>query len=328
MKVSIIIPVYNTEKYLKRCLNSVINQTLKDIEILIVLDGSNDKSINICNEYKKNDGRILIFEKENEGLGLTRNYGLQRASGEYVAFLDSDDFVDLDFYEKMFNSASKNNAEIAIGEFKYHTYDNKVYQTSICTLSDKKLNNPKDYLYSMLGKESYQKIGMSVWKCLYKRKFLLENNILFLSEREYISEDICFNFLVFELAKKAISVHNTYYYYCYNTVSLSHSYRKDRFEKTKKLIKKIVEYAEFFDELNDLSKTIDKLYIEYIKGIISSEVKNNKNIYKNIKNIITDDTVQKAVINVKNNKFKNKLICFFIKNRNVLPLIFIYKIRK
>lgn len=99
MKVSVIIPVYNVEKTLPRCIDSVIGQSLKDIEIILVDDGSPDKSPEICDEYRCKDSRIKVFHKPNEGLGYTRNYGIERAQGEYVAFVDSDDYIASDMLD-------------------------------------------------------------------------------------------------------------------------------------------------------------------------------------------------------------------------------------
>ena len=114
-KVSVIISVYNVEKYLARCLDSVINQTLKDIEIICVNDGSTDNSAQILEEYAQKDERIKVITQVNSGLSEARNTGMSASTGEFIAFLDSDDFVDLDFYEALYNSAVKNNCEIACG---------------------------------------------------------------------------------------------------------------------------------------------------------------------------------------------------------------------
>lgn len=326
-KVSIIIPVYNTEKYLERCLQSVLNQTLKEIEIIIIIDESPDNSVDICKKYKKIDERITYYVKKNEGLGLTRNYGQQRATGEYIAFLDSDDFVDLDFYEKLYNEAKIKKADISVAEFKYYESNNKIYQTDVCKLSNKEFKNPKDYLYSMLGEEGYPKIGMSVWKCLYKNDFINKNNIVFLSEREYGVEDICYNFEAFELATYAVSVYNTYYYYCFNDASLSHSYRADRFEKTKKLYIKMNELAKKYDERKETLNAIDTFYIEFVRGIINKEVEHGKNAYHSIKHIINDLTVKKAIKNHPTKKKIDKVVIRLIKFKLTFLLIFVYKMR-
>lgn len=114
-KVSIIVPVYNVEKYLKRCLDSLVNQTLKDIEIICVNDGSTDGSLAILNEYVRNDDRIVVINQENSGQSVARNRGIDVAKGEYIGFVDSDDWVCEDYFERLHNSAIQNNAEIAVG---------------------------------------------------------------------------------------------------------------------------------------------------------------------------------------------------------------------
>ena len=112
MKVSIIVPVYNVEKYLDRCLESLVNQTLRDIEILVVNDGTKDNSQKIIDKYAKMDSRVIPFKKKNGGLSDARNYALDKASGEYVGFVDSDDYVAKDMYEKLYNKAIEENADI------------------------------------------------------------------------------------------------------------------------------------------------------------------------------------------------------------------------
>lgn len=113
IKVSVIVPVYNVEQYLERCLKSLIEQTLKEIEIICVNDGSKDNSLSILKDYAKKDSRIKIINKENEGISAARNSGIDIAKGEYISFIDSDDWVDLDFLEKLYKSAIKVNADIA-----------------------------------------------------------------------------------------------------------------------------------------------------------------------------------------------------------------------
>ena len=111
-KVSVIIPIYNTEKYLRKCLDSVCNQTLSDIEIICVNDCSTDNSLEILEEYASKDNRIKLIDfKENKGAAVARNAGIDEAKGEYIGFVDSDDFIDLDFYEKLYNKAVKSGAD-------------------------------------------------------------------------------------------------------------------------------------------------------------------------------------------------------------------------
>ena len=118
MKVSIIVPVYNSERYINRCVDSLIGQTLSDIEILLVDDGSSDNSSAICDEYAVKDNRIKVFHQKNAGAGAARNTGLEHAQGEYIGFVDSDDYVDINMYETLFCAAEKYNADFVTSGMK------------------------------------------------------------------------------------------------------------------------------------------------------------------------------------------------------------------
>ena len=111
IKVSVIVPIYNAEKYLRQCLDSIINQTLKDIEIICINDGSTDSSAEICQEYLS-DTRVSYYSKKNEGLAAARDDGMQKATGEYIGFVDSDDWLELDMYEKMYNTAKNSDSDV------------------------------------------------------------------------------------------------------------------------------------------------------------------------------------------------------------------------
>lgn len=327
MKLSIIIPVYNTEKYLERCLNSVVKQKFKEFEVLVILDGSPDNSIEICNKYKKMDKRIKVYVKDNEGLGLTRNYGIERAKGEYIAFLDSDDFVDENFYGNMIEKAKEKEYDIIFSEYRrYIEKDDKIQNNFGALPNEIDKLSPKDILKKMLRQE----MGMSVWRSIYRLKIIKDNNIRFLSEREYISEDICFNFQFLNFCKNVSSCNGQYYYYCQNGASLSKSYRSDRYDKTKKLIEKLLEYREKYSLDDEIEKSIKYLFFGYVKGICNSEVKNNKkNAYKNINNILNDnifiDTL-KEINNMPKDK-KSLFIYILMKLRFTLGLVIVYRVR-
>ena len=115
-KVSVIVPIYNVEKYIEKCINSLLSQTLEDIQIILVNDGSKDNSGNIAKEYEKNNkDRVIYVEKENGGLSDARNYGLKYATGDFIAFLDSDDYIEKNAYEEMYNKAIDGNSIIKLG---------------------------------------------------------------------------------------------------------------------------------------------------------------------------------------------------------------------
>ena len=124
IKVSVIIPVYNTENYLRECLDSVLAQTLREIEVICVDDGSTDNSLNILKEYQNKDTRIVVLTQENRSAGAARNYGLSIAKGKYLSFLDSDDFFDKELLRKAYKNAEKNNADIVVYKFKRYNEKN------------------------------------------------------------------------------------------------------------------------------------------------------------------------------------------------------------
>ena len=126
IKISVIIPVYNVEQYLRECLESVINQTLSELEIICINDGSTDSSLDILREYEQKDNRIIVINKDNEGQAAARNIGISMAKGEYIGFLDSDDYIDSNFYEKLYNAAKKYKADIACTNL-YRFSDSKRY---------------------------------------------------------------------------------------------------------------------------------------------------------------------------------------------------------
>lgn len=174
-KISVIIPVYNVEKYLKECLDSVINQTIKDIEIICINDGSTDSSLELLKEYSEKDNRIVLIDKENEGVGKTRNLGIDVAKGDFVIFMDPDDFyMDKDVLEVLYNNAIENNVLICGGGFV--TYNNITKEFS--------QNYPQDldgYIFekdALIDYKDYQ-FDYGYHRFIYNREFLIKNNIYF-----------------------------------------------------------------------------------------------------------------------------------------------------
>jgi len=216
VKVSIIIPVYNVEKYLRECLDSVVNQTLKDIEIICINDGSKDNSLEILKEYSQKDKRIKIISKENEGLSITRNRGIDIACGEYIGFVDSDDYIEKDMFEKLYDKAKNNNLDIAM--CRLATYDentqevdkNKWYFALKCFGNfNKEIFNHED------TKEFTHFIAVTAYNKIYKRTFLNKNNFKF--PEKLLFEDEVFFYNTYLKAKRVSFVKETLYYYRINS---------------------------------------------------------------------------------------------------------------
>ena len=192
VKVSVIIPVYNTEKYLDECLNSVQNQTLEDIEIICVNDGSTDGSLKILEEHEKNDKRIKIVNQENGGVSLARNNGIKNAQGDYIMFLDSDDCFVPYACEKEYNLAVKNEANVV--EFGVRNF----VDGEAVDLSDLNYDDSKVTVYTRKENENpFSALNFScgvVWNRIWKRSFINENNLTF-KEGMYRGEDSLFNMM-------------------------------------------------------------------------------------------------------------------------------------
>ena len=210
-KVSVIVPVYNVEKYLKRCLDSLINQTLSDIDIICINDGSKDSSLQILEQYAKKDSRIVIYNQENSGVSVARNTGLEHASGEYIGFVDSDDWVDLDFYEKLYNSAKNNNADIAVADF-IREHPNK--KPKRLKLKEEKIyTTPEDkFMICKVHREG------CVWNKIYRTEFIHSINLKFVPKMYYEDRDFTIRSLYF--SKKLVTTPNTYYRYFVNPKSI------------------------------------------------------------------------------------------------------------
>ncbi|MFA6808545.1 MAG: glycosyltransferase family 2 protein, partial [Eubacteriales bacterium] len=178
MKISIIIPIYKVEKQLRRCLDSVINQTYKNIEIILVDDGSPDKCGEICDEYAKKDNRVKVIHKANEGVSEARNTGMRIASGQYLFFIDSDDFIEENTVYLLYKRAIETDSDIVIGNFQFINEKQEITYRKPFEKEylDKKMMKSSNEKFKYFFGKSY---GINVWNKLYKLDFLNEANIYF-----------------------------------------------------------------------------------------------------------------------------------------------------
>lgn len=236
--VSIIVPIYNVEKYLDRCLTSIVNQTLRNIEIILVDDESPDLCPQKCDEAAKQDDRIKVIHKKNGGLGFARNSGLEIATGEYVYFVDSDDYLRLDAVEKLYDAATKYDLDICFAGIVSEDENGK-QQRSTPKYAGTIFKQPQIVdivLAGMLGAEPAAKsdtnLRMSAWQGIYKRVWLNDNNLRFPSERQFISEDIIFHLNALPNAKTLSYIEDCLFYHIVdNPDSLTHRYNPERFKK-------------------------------------------------------------------------------------------------
>lgn len=244
-KVSVIVPIYNVESYLDRCIQSLLNQTLKEIEIILVDDGSPDNCPAMCDEYTKQDNRIKVIHKKNAGLGYARNSGLEIATGEYVAFVDSDDFVDINMYESLYSKAKSNHYDTVLCNCYFYRNEKSMQKREDINQETIFIGRKEvdDFLLDIIGPlPEYKhdvKYMMSVWHGIYSMDLIKKENLRFVSERDFISEDIIWDIDYLHKAQRVCYVPNCLYYYCLNEASLSMQFNPNRYERNKKLITEV-----------------------------------------------------------------------------------------
>lgn len=198
--VSVIIPIYNAENYLKQCLDSIVGQTLKDIEVICVDDGSTDGSAEILREYQEKDARITVIRQENAGAGAARNKGLDKAKGKYLSFLDADDFFEPDMLEEAYKSAEEDKADYVI--FKSGQYNTETDEYNYPKWVFQEIHIPPytPFTYRQLTRNIFRVFVGWAWDKLYSREFVIDNNLRFQEQRT--SNDLLFVFSALVVAKR------------------------------------------------------------------------------------------------------------------------------
>lgn len=322
IKVSIIVPVYNIpEKILRKCIESIINQTLREIEIILVDDGSTDNSGVICDEYAEKDSRIVVIHKANEGLSAARNTGYENATGDWLAFLDSDDWVNPNMCEEVYKLGIKNFADVVIfgtiqefehykSPFKYHFQDDTLFEGKQCEALQCEI---LDFTGNIA----------TAWAKLFNKKFLDDNNLKHNNQLRQGSEGIEFNIRVFEKVKRVYFTSHIYYHYVYNPNSISAKHDEKNhylvikcFEEIKKTIEK--------------SKNRDNLfalyYMRFIYVVIAAAITgyfspSNNNSYfnqkKGYKKYLNNKLVKETMEKIDNSclDFQRRIILKCIKNK-------------
>lgn len=232
-RLSIIVPVYNVEQYLRKCVDSILNQTFKEFELILVDDGSTDGSSRICDDYKEKDDRICVLHKENGGVSDARNYGIDHSNGEYIAFVDSDDWIDDGMYESMMSAIVENDADIAVCGHRVVTADGQIEETVV--FEEPILLTGAEATIEILKDE---RMPSFAWNKLYKKR--LFKDIRFPKERIY--EDTAVIYRYFDMAKRVYVLNRVYYNYLRRPGSLCLS------QTNEKAVKRIHDNAQAFYE--------------------------------------------------------------------------------
>lgn len=243
-KLSVIMPVYNTQKYLKKSLDSLVNQTFKDLEIIIVNDGSTDNSQKIIDEYKKKYKNIKAYTIKNSGVSVARNEGIKKASSDYITFLDSDDYVDLDLYEKMYNKIDKD-TDVVECDFIWEY--------------------PNNRRYDVLNKDIHPLLAVRavVWNRIYKKDIITKNNIYFKKGVYY--EDIEFCYEIFPYLKNKKYVNNAYVHYMQRDGSIT-TCKTDKLKDVFTVLDGTIKYYKDNNLYDEYKDELEFLYVRYTLG--------------------------------------------------------------
>ena len=288
-KVSIIVPCWGVENYLNRCVQSLVQQTLQDIEIILVDDGSPDKVPQMCDEWAAKDSRIKVIHKKNEGLGYARNSGIEIANGEYIAFCDSDDCVKLDAYEVLYKKIQSEEADIVYGWISHemldgHWEDYCMYSNETVYLRDQIPSFAADIIAFGPGITKRERLmDVSACMALYSRKIMNDHKIRFFSERDVASEDMLFTLDFLLHSKKVVLIPFTFYFYYHNNQSLSSTFKESKFDCFKRLRKCLIDRLSSLDPLGYRANRVLIGYTRaHVSCLVSSHVSNKISIIDSI----------------------------------------------
>lgn len=324
IKVSIIVPIYNSEKNLDRCVNSILRQSYKNLELILINDGSTDSSLDICNNFRKLNENIIVIDQKNMGVSAARNIGLRYATGDLIQFVDSDDYIDSDMTESLVNCIRENNADLVICGYKSIFQDrvvlHKCKNNNQCEIKSLKEDFAELYLDSMIN---------SPCNKIYKIKFIQK----FFDENLSLGEDLLFNLDYLKQCRNICLIETCFYNYIReDNNSLSSIYRADMWEISKKLYNNTVQFCnDVFNENIEILTAVNTVLLRNLFGTIQLLVYNSNKKRKLkimlIEKFITDYQVFNAYQNYQHQKLQYTLITYLIRKRMVKS-IYIFFISK
>ena len=303
--VSVVLPIYNVEKYLDRCVESVLGQTYQNLEILLVDDGATDSSPQKCDQWALKDSRIKVIHKKNAGLGMARNTGIEYATGAYICFFDSDDYIAPDTVELALNLAQKEQAEVVIFGMSLVDKQGNVTRTvvpetkKVCYRDHEVVEQfLPNALQPDLPDQQIRNLSLSAWRCLISTRLIEQRSWRFVSEREIISEDIYSLLDLLGDARSVAVLEKALYYYCANDASLTRSYRSDRFARNKHFYCECIELCKKRGYPASVEKACISPFLGNTIAAMKQEIvhhKQRKAAVRSLKEIIDDPVLSAAV---------------------------------
>ena len=334
-KVSIIVPVYNVEKYLHRCMDSLINQSFEDIEIIAINDGSTDGSLDILKEYKEKDSRVIIVDKENGGLSSARNEGIKIALGEFITFVDSDDWLDLNTLSDMYENSMKYNCDVVMCSYS-REYSNKskpkifdldkliIYDESKCRGLHRRIVGP---INEELNNPEHNDSLVTAWGKLYKSSIIKNNDIKFVDTSIIGTEDCLFNVYFFANVKRAVFINKDYYkYWKENSNSLTSVHKSNLKSRWITMYRYIRDFLDRNKYEQDFYIALDNRICMSTLGLGLNECNKANKVselrkIRNIKHILSDDYIQRAFVNFELKYFPIHWKLFYIFNKHKRALL-------
>ncbi|UOE95442.1 glycosyltransferase [Alkalihalobacillus sp. LMS39] len=324
--ISIIVPIFNVEKYIANCLDSLLNQSLKNIEIILVNDGSSDESGVIAEKYARTDDRIVVIHQKNKGISSARNSGLEIATGQYIGFVDPDDWIEESMYEKLYDVARKTDSSIVFCGF-YEFYEDTSRKVEILYPFLSNVNEGKSEVErEILLPVIIGKVHAFTWNKIYKREELIAREI-YSPEDLPLMQDIIYNMNVLANVSNVAYINEPLYYFRRHTTSNTMKFRPDIYETIMYIYQEKVLYLERFKLMNETClREVNIWFVKQVLQVIIAEF-NKKNVTSNqekmarLKTICYDEKTQEIVCNVKirGNFFQN-IILVGLRKRS-LPLI-------
>ncbi|MCP3761402.1 glycosyltransferase [Domibacillus sp. A3M-37] len=324
--ISVIIPIYNGEKYIARCIKSIINQTINNFEIVVIDDGSTDNTRSIVEKLIRNDSRVKYKFIENSGPGSARNEGIKIANGNLLCFVDADDFITQDMLEVLSNAYMNYKTNVIISKIKISDQNNVIFNKS---LNVEKTLTGKEVVKSMLYESSTTGYTFTHGK-LYNKKFITDNNIKF--ENINYSEDMLFNLDVYLNSKEVTLVDNELYCYFINNNSITRKYDSHKEEKLDYIFEKMLYKIERRNLINELDISINSYIFRAFYCFLYDEIYSDCDLKKQLRKVNSSfiaDKYRTRILSSKNKDLKSKLVKFSVKcNALSLTLRVYYHISK
>lgn len=325
--ISVIIPVYNTEKFLDRCIESIVNQTYRNLEIILVDDGSLDNCPKMCDTWAKKDVRIRVIHKQNQGLGMARNTGIDQATGEYICFFDSDDYISAETIEKAYAAANDTHCDLVVFGMQRVNEDGVIISQAVPETPHKYFyrSDVQELLLPDVIDNSHRKVQvknfqLSACSCLFSMELIRKVNWRFVSERDLISED-CYSLIrLYKNVQSVAVIPERLYYYRKNRASLTNTFRIDRPERNRYFYLQCSKMAAEQDMGQEVLNSIASLYLGLtmaaLKQLVQAELA-CKGKWRILREILDDAVLQSALERIQNRSYgwKKNLLFWTMKRK-------------